>query len=66
MKRLLLPILIILLAPVIYQSTPLQILKLKVFEQGVVTKSKAKTKKTAVRKAETPLQVLSAYQSFLK
>ena len=41
-------------------------LKLKVFEQGVVTKSKAKTKKTAVRKAETPLQVLSAYQSFLK
>ena len=41
-------------------------LKLKVFEQSVVTKSKAKTKKTAVRKAETPLQVLSAYQSFLK
>ena len=41
-------------------------LKLKVFEQDVVTKSKSKTKKTALRKAETPLQVLSAYQSFLK
>ena len=41
-------------------------LKLKVFEQEVVTKSKAKTKKAAVRKAKTPLQVLSAYQSFLK
>ena len=35
MKRLLLPILIILLAPVIYQSTPLQILKLKVFDNFV-------------------------------
>ena len=41
-------------------------LKLKVFEQEVVTKSKAKTKKAAVRKAKTPLQVLSAYESFLK
>ena len=37
MKRLLLPILIILLAPVIYQSTPLQILKLKVFDNFVIT-----------------------------
>jgi|5_EtaG_2_1085323.scaffolds.fasta_scaffold53254_2 hypothetical protein len=41
-------------------------LKLKAFEKDVVTKSKAKTKKTALRKAENPLQVLSAYQSFLK
>jgi len=37
MKRLLLPILIILLAPVVYQSTPLQILKLKVFDNFVTT-----------------------------
>ena len=37
MKRLLLPILIILLAPVVYQSTPLQILKLKVFDNFVIT-----------------------------
>jgi len=37
MKRLLLPILIILLAPVVYQSTSLQILKLKVFDNFVVT-----------------------------
>ena len=37
MKRLLLPILIILLAPVIYQSSPLQILKLKVFDNFVIT-----------------------------
>ena len=37
MKRLLLPILIILLAPVVFQSTPLQILKLKVFDNFVVT-----------------------------
>ena len=37
MKRLLLPILIILLAPVVYQLTPLQILKLKVFDNFVIT-----------------------------
>ena len=37
MKRLLLAILIILLAPVIYQSSPLQILKLKVFDNFVIT-----------------------------
>ena len=37
MKRILLLILIILLAPVIYQSTPLQILKLKVFDNFVIT-----------------------------
>ena len=37
MKRLLLPILIILLTPVVYQSTPLQILKLKVFDNFVTT-----------------------------
>ena len=37
MKRLLLPILIILLTPVVYQSTPLQILKLKIFDNFVTT-----------------------------
>tara|TARA_A100001388_G_scaffold256899_1_gene222349 strand:+ start:656 stop:2416 length:1761 start_codon:yes stop_codon:yes gene_type:complete len=37
MKRLLLPILIILLTPLVYQSTPLQILKLKVFDNFVTT-----------------------------
>ena len=37
MKKLLLPILIILLAPVIYQSTPTEILKLKVFDAFVKT-----------------------------
>ena len=37
MKRLLLPILIILLAPVIYQSSPIQILKLNVFDNFVIT-----------------------------
>ena len=41
-------------------------LKLKVFEQDVVKNSKAKTKKTALRKAETPLEVVSIYYSFVK
>ena len=37
MKKLLLPILIILLAPIIYKSTPTEILKLKVFDAFVKT-----------------------------
>ncbi len=37
MKKLLLPILIILLIPVIYQSIPTEILKLKVFDAFVKT-----------------------------
>ena len=37
MKKLLLLILIILLAPLIYQSTPTEILKLKVFDAFVKT-----------------------------
>ena len=37
MKRLLLPILIILLLPIIYKSTPTEILKLKVFDAFVKT-----------------------------
>ena len=41
-------------------------LKLKMFEQDVVKNSKAKTKKTAVRKAETPAEAISAYHTFLK
>ena len=41
-------------------------LKLKMFEQDVVKNSVAKTKKTALRKAETPLEVVSIYYSFVK
>ena len=41
-------------------------LKLKMFEQDVVKNSVAKTKKTAIRKAETPLEVVSIYYSFVK
>ena len=41
-------------------------LKLKIFEQDVVKNSKAKTKKTVVRKAETPAEAVSAYNAFLK
>jgi len=41
-------------------------LKLKMFEQDVVKNSKAKTKKTAIRKAETPVEVISAYHTFIK
>jgi len=37
MKKLLLPILIILLLPLIYQSTPTEILKLKVFDTFIQT-----------------------------
>lgn len=39
-------------------------LKLKMFEEEKVTKSKSKVKKTALRKAENPLEVLAAYGSF--
>ena len=41
-------------------------LKLKIFEQDVVKNSEAKTKKTSLRKAETPLEVVSIYYSFVK
>ena len=37
MKKLILPILIILLLPLIYQSTPTEILKLKVFDSLIQT-----------------------------
>ena len=37
MKRLILPMLILLLLPVIYQSSPTEILKLKVFDAFVKT-----------------------------
>ena len=36
------------------------------FEQDVVKNSVAKTKKTTLRKAETPLQAMVAYNSFIK
>lgn len=41
-------------------------LKLKIFDQDVVQNSKAKTKKTKIRKAETPLETVILYNSFLK
>ena len=41
-------------------------LKLKMFEQDAVKNSKAKTKKTAVRKAKTPAEAISAYYAFIK
>ena len=41
-------------------------LKLKIFEQDVVQKSKATKKKTSIRKAETPLEAMVLYNSFLK
>ena len=41
-------------------------LKLKMFEQDAVKNSKAKTKKTAIRKAETPAEAISAYNTFVK
>ena len=40
--------------------------KLKMFEQDVVKNSVAKTKKTAIRKAETPLEAIVVYNSFRK
>ena len=36
------------------------------FQQDVVKNSKAKTKKTAIRKAETPAEAISAYYAFVK
>jgi len=39
-------------------------LKLKMFEQEVVKKSKKRTSKTDIRKAETPLEAIKAYASF--
>jgi len=41
-------------------------LKLKIFEQEVVQKSKAREKKTSIRKAKTPLEAIILYNSFLK
>ena len=41
-------------------------LKLRMFEQEAVQKSKAKTKKAAVRKSTTPLEAIVAYASFVK
>ena len=41
-------------------------LKLKIFEQDIVKKSKAKAKKTAIRKAENFVEVISAYHTFVK
>ena len=41
-------------------------LKLKIFDQDVVQKSKAIKKKTDVRKSETPLEAIVLYKSFLK
>jgi len=41
-------------------------LKLKIFEQDVVKNSKAKTKKTAVRRTKTLLEAIILYNSFLK
>lgn len=41
-------------------------LKLRMFEQEVVQKSKAKTKKAAIRKATSPLEAITAYASFIK
>ena len=41
-------------------------LKLLMFQQDVVKNSKAKTKKTAIRKAETPAEAISAYYAFVK
>ena len=41
-------------------------LKLKMFEQDAVKNSKARTKKTTIRKAETPVEAIAAYASFIK
>jgi hypothetical protein len=41
-------------------------LKLKIFEQDEVKNSKKKKGKTDIRKAETPVEAISAYYSFLK
>ena len=39
-------------------------LKLKMFEQEVVKKSKKRTAKTDIRKSETPLEAIKSYTSF--
>jgi hypothetical protein len=41
-------------------------LKLKIFDQDVVQKSKATKKKTSIRKSETPLEAIVLYNSFIK
>ena len=41
-------------------------LKLKMFEQDCVKSSKSKTKKAAIRKADTPLEAIKAYAAFVK
>ena len=41
-------------------------LKLKIFEQDEVKKSRKKKAKTDIRKAETPIEAIAAYHSFLK
>ena len=41
-------------------------LKLKLFEEDVVKNSKAKEKKTTLRKAENFVEVISAYHAFVK
>ena len=41
-------------------------LKLKLFEQDVVKNSGARTKKTAIRTAKTPVEAIGAYNSFTK
>ena len=41
-------------------------LKLKMFEEDIVKNSKAKIKKTAIRKATTPAEAISAYHTFIK
>ena len=41
-------------------------LKLKIFDQDVVKKSRKKKAKTDIRKAETPIEAIVAYHSFLK
>jgi len=41
-------------------------LKLKIFEQEEVKKSRKKKAKTDIRKAETPIEAIVAYHSFLK
>ena len=41
-------------------------LKLRMFEADLVKNSKARTKKTALRTAKTPVEVIGAYSSFTK
>ena len=41
-------------------------LKLKIFEQDVVKKSNARKKKADIRKAESPIEVIGLYSTFIK